>query len=149
MEQTFIIGKLENGQERTAAELAVKMWDSHTVEELEEEFWELVNSENAAVFAAYDGKKPIGFAQCQLRSDYVEGTSASPVGYLEGIFVEEKYRKQRAASQLLKACEEWSRAKGCAEFASDCELTNDLSLQFHLSTGFEEANRIICFTKKL
>lgn len=39
--------------------------------------------------------------------------------------------------------------KGCAQFASDCELDNDLSRHFHLGTGFREANRIICFTKKL
>lgn len=38
---------------------------------------------------------------------------------------------------------------GCREFASDCELTNEESLRFHLGTGFTEANRIICFTKPL
>lgn len=30
--------------------------------------------------------------------------------------------------------------KGCSEFASDCELTNIESLDFHLNLGFEEAN---------
>lgn len=34
----------------------------------------------------------IGYAQCGLRNDYVEGTHTSPVGYLEGIFVGEEYR---------------------------------------------------------
>ena len=29
------------------------------------------------------------------------------------------------------------------------ELTNETSLAFHLKVGFAEANRIICFTKKL
>ena len=42
-----------------------------------------------------------------------------------------------------------AKEKGCREFASDCELTNTQSLSFHLACGFEEANRIICFTKKL
>ena len=50
---------------------------------------------------------------------------------------------------MLTACENWAKEKGCREFASDCELTNAQSLQFHLSVGFAEANRIICFTKKL
>jgi len=49
----------------------------------------------------------------------------------------------------LSACENWAKTKGCTEFASDCELDNVQSLQFHLNVGFEEANRIICFTKKL
>ena len=34
-------------------------------------------------------------------------------------------------------------------FASDCELDNAGSLQFHIAMGFTEANRIICFTKRI
>ena len=37
----------------------------------------------------------------------------------------------------------------CSEFAGDCELHNLRSLQFHLKLGFREANRVICFAKKL
>lgn len=91
----------------------------------------------------------MGFAQCQLRRDYVEGTESSPVGYLEGIFVAEEYRHQGVARKLLAACEIWAKEQGCTEFASDCELANTASLRFHLNVGFQEANRIICFTKKL
>jgi aminoglycoside 6'-N-acetyltransferase I len=39
--------------------------------------------------------------------------------------------------------------KGCTEFASDCELDNKESLEFHKAIGFEEVNRIICFRKNL
>ena len=92
---------------------------------------------------------PVGFAQCQLRHDYVEGTASSPVGYLEGIFVAPAYQKQGIARALLASCEKWAKEQGCVEFASDCELSNTNSLRFHLSMGFEEANRIICFTKTL
>ena len=59
------------------------------------------------------------------------------------------YRKQGIAKKLLEECEKWSLKKGCTEFASDCELNNSISFNFHLSVGFEEANRIICFRKKL
>ena len=100
-------------------------------------------------FLAYVEDVPIGFAQCQLRHDYVEGTDSSTVGYLEGIYVADGYRKQGIARELLFACETWAKSKSCTEFASDCELENVQSLQFHLNVGFEEANRIICFTKKL
>ena len=102
--------------------------------------------DEAAFFLAEGGT---GFAQCQLRHDYVEGTDSSPVGYLEGIFVEESHRHRGLAKKLLTACEEWAREQGCREFASDCELDNTGSLAFHLSMGFAEANRIICLTKKL
>lgn len=97
-----------------------------------------------------DGRRQsVGFAQCGLRHDYVEGTTGSPVGYLEGIFVEEPYRKQGCAKQLLDCCEQWAKEKSCTEFASDCELDNEISRQFHLGAGFREANRIVCFVKKI
>ena len=131
------------------AQMAVIMWDSHTVEEMIGEFGDIVNSEKAQVFLKYLQDIPVGFAQCGLRHDYVEGTGSSPVGYLEGFFVKEEYRKQGYAKELLAACEEWAKKQGCTEFASDCELSNAESFAFHMSMGFEEANRIICFTKKL
>ena len=129
------------------AELAAELWPDHTPEELAEELSQL-NETESAFFLAEEGS-PLGFAQCQLRHDYVEGTEHSPVGYLEGIYVREQYRHSGIAKELLAACENWAKEKGCAEFASDCELGNSGSLAFHLSVGFEEANRIICFTKKL
>lgn len=36
-----------------------------------------------------------------------------------------------------------------AEFASNCELDNHNSYEFHMATGFTETNRIICFKKEL
>lgn len=134
---------------RTTAELASLLWPASSADERIEEFTELIGRSDCAVFLAFDEGRPVGFAQCQLRHDYVEGTDTSPVGYLEGIFVREEYRRQGHARALLRACEEWSVSMGCTEFASDCELTNDLSLLFHLKLGFIEANRIICFTKHL
>ncbi len=130
------------------AKLAAQMWDD-TVQALTASFNGLTASENAACFLAEEKSVPIGFAQCQLRHDYVEGTETSPVGYLEGIFVDEAFCRQGCARALLQACERWAKEKGCTEFASDCELENETSLAFHLKTGFEEANRIICFKKTL
>ena len=90
-----------------------------------------------------------GFAQCQLRHDYVEGTETSPVGYLEGIYVREADRGKGIARKLLSACEDWAREQGCTEFASDCELTNTESQEFHRAVGFEEANRIVAFVRRI
>ncbi|MGE7693867.1 aminoglycoside 6'-N-acetyltransferase [Lysinibacillus sp. NPDC094177] len=129
--------------------LALQLWPNHTLEEFSEEMAQLINAENAAIFLAYKDDKAIGFAQCQLRTDYVEGTHSSPVGYLEGLFVKEPYRQKGFAKQLVENCEQWAKRKGCREFASDCELQNLESLAVHLKLGFTEANRIICFTKEL
>ena len=139
--------KIEDAGELAA--LAIQMWTEHDPKDLEEEFRKLVMDEETACFIEYSDDMPVAFAQCTLRHDYVEGTDSSPVGYLEGIFVSEAHRRKGYASLLLAACEKWAAEKGCTEFASDCELDNPDSLRFHLAAGFEEANRIICFKKKL
>ena len=138
-----------NVDSRILANLAVQMWDSHTVNELETEFIETLTDKQSVFFIKYINDLPVGFAQCGLRTDYVEGTESSPVGYLEGIFVKDEYRKNGYAKELLCACEVWAKDMGCTEFASDCELDNIGSLSFHIAMGFDEANRIICFKKKL
>ena len=129
--------------------LGALLWPHHSGEELTAEFEKIMSMGKSAFFLARSGGQTVGFAQCQLRHDYVEGTESSPVGYLEGIFVAEDYRRQGIARALLSACESWSKERGCGEFASDCELDNLDSLRFHLRCGFSEANRIICFAKKL
>ena len=144
-----MIRKAESKDLHILSELACQLWPDNTVEEMRLEFSEIITKTDAAFFLAYAEETAIGFAQCQLRHDYVEGTDSSPVGYLEGIYVADGYRQQGFARELLAACETWAKEKGCTEFASDCELDNVQSLQFHLNVGFEEANRIICFTKKL
>ncbi|MBQ2953336.1 MAG: GNAT family N-acetyltransferase [Clostridia bacterium] len=128
--------------------LAARMWE-HDPAELAAEFAVLTASNEAACFLAIDGETPIGFAQCQLRHDYVEGCETSPVGFLEGIYVAEGHRLTGTGRALLSACEGWARSLGCTEFASDCELDNMISLAWHMKNGFREMGRTIWFAKKL
>ena len=146
---TVSIRRAENSDRPALAFLACRLWSHHSIEEMEEEIRPLLEVSDCAVFLAWQGASPVGFAQCQLRRDYVEGTSSSPVGYLEGIYVTEDFRKQGIAKAMLAACEAWAKEKGCREFASDCELDNEESFQFHKKLGFQEANRIICFAKTM
>ena len=144
-----MLRKAEISDARDVAKLAVLLWPDHALSELTEEFEGLLSDPDAAVYLAFRGGRAVGFAQCQMRSDYVEGTQTSPVGYLEGIYVLPQHRGVGIAGELLAACEDWAREQGGREFASDCELDNADSLRFHLKAGFIEANRIICFTKEL
>ena len=134
---------------KTLAHMARKIWGNDSVEELEKEFDEFVSNPEMASFIKYVDEKPVGFANVSIRYDYVEGCETSPVGYLEGIYVEDCYRNNNFARELVIACEDWVKNKGIKEFASDCELSNLGSLAFHLAIGFKEANRIICFKKEL
>ena len=130
-------------------ELALEMWPDNAADTMYYDLGTTMTAKESVFFLAYQEETAVGFAQCQLRHDYVEGTSSSPVGYLEGIYVRQAERKHGFAGKLMQACEDWARAEGCTEFASDCEVDNTESLAFHLKLGFKEANRIICFAKKL
>lgn len=129
--------------------LAKMLWSKNELGTLKEEFKSYLDDKHACILLAFDKEKAIGFAQCQLRFDYVEGTKTSPVGYLEGIFVKESHRNNGYARELVKACERWAEEQGCIEFASDCSIDNEESLAMHLRLGFMEAGRIICFKKSL
>ncbi len=144
-----MIQKAGKGELEILANLAILMWDSTSVNELIADFSEIISKGKSQFFLKYENDIPIGFAQCQLRYDYVEGTTMSPVGYLEGIFIKEEYRNKGYAKELLAECEAWARDNGCKEFASDCEINNTDSFHFHKAMNFTEANRSICFTKAL
>lgn len=129
--------------------LALLLWSEHKFEDLAQELKKIINSENSVVFICFDKTTEVAFAQFSLRFDYVEGTLATPVAYLEGIYVKEQYRNNGVAKRLIEMGEKWAKENKCSQMASDCELTNDDSLAFHLKCGFREVNRVICFVKDI
>ena len=131
------------------APLVKEVWGEHSIKDLERILSNYIGKKESTVFYKVVDGKYVGVALCCLRHDYVEGCSSSPVGYLEGIVVDKEYRNRGIARELCKECEKWAKSKGATEFASDCALTNLTSLEFHLSLGFKEENRIICFRKEL
>ena len=144
-----MVRKAEKDDLDILANLAALMWNNSTIDTLLHELSEMIARENVQFFLKFANNTPIGFTQCSLRYDYVEGTETTPVGYLEGIFVKEGFRNKGYAKELLAACEAWAKDKGCKEFASDCEINNIDSFCFHKAMNYTEANRIICFTKTL
>ena len=106
-----MIKKADIKDAEALAALAIRMWTDHDPDDLAEEFRALIKNEDAVCFLKYIGNRPVAFAQCQMRHDYVEGTDSSPVGYLEGIFVAEGYRKKGYAAELLAECEKWTKKK--------------------------------------
>jgi aminoglycoside 6'-N-acetyltransferase I len=102
----------------------------------------------ACLLAEVAGAGVVGFVEVGLRA-YAEGCRASPVGYLEGIFVLEPHRGRGVGRALVTACERWARERGCTEMASDREQPNEESGLFHARVGFEEVTRIVCYLKAL
>jgi aminoglycoside 6'-N-acetyltransferase I len=89
-----------------------------------------------------------GFLEVSLRA-YADGCRTSPVGYIEGWYVDADLRQQGWGGALVTAAEQWAVAQGCTEMASDCELDNEVSFRAHLALGYEEADRVIQFRKTL
>ena len=139
----------ENKDVDLLSSMATNLFAGSKKEDLHREFTGFLDDEDVCLLVKEVEGKIVGFAQVGLRRDYVEGCESSPVGYLEGIYIKEDFRNKGFARELLKSAEVWAKEKGCKEFASDCELKNTESLAFHLSVGFKEQNRIICFKKNI
>jgi len=132
-----------------AARLALKLWPENSLDHLRVEFEELLASEKDAVFLAAIEGTYAGFIHMSLRSDFVEGSRSRPVGYIEGIYVDEPYRNRGIARELAEAGEQWAKSLGCKEVASDAALDNVESQEFHKKLGFREAGRIVAFIKEI
>jgi len=107
----------------------------------------LANDDYFVIFAC-DGDKPIGLTEAQIR-DFAEGCGTSPVGYIEGWFVQEEYRGRSIVGMMTQSAENWIREKGCSEVASDTWLDNEPSIRAHLKMGYTEVERLIHYVKRL
>ena len=129
--------------------MRVSLWPDATQPEDERDMREYLTSERTAAFVAEAaGGRLVGFLEANMR-DYADGCVTRPVGYVEGWYVDEEYRRQGVGAALVEAAEEWARAKGCREMASDCFADNRVSLAAHLALGYEEKERLIHFAKTL
>jgi aminoglycoside 6'-N-acetyltransferase I len=91
----------------------------------------------------------LGFVEAGLRS-YADGCDpARPVGYLEGWYVSEGRRRQGVGAKLVAAAEDWARALGCVEMASDTWIDNEGSQRAHQALGYEVVDRCVTFRKTL
>ena len=80
---------------------------------------------------------------------YADGCDSSPVGYIESWWVDEDVRGSGVGAALMAAAEEWARARGRSEIASDALLDNLHSHAAHRALGYEEVERLVVFRKDL
>jgi aminoglycoside 6'-N-acetyltransferase I len=88
-----------------------------------------------------------GLLELSVR-DYAEGC-AGATPYVESWYVDPDARGSGAGRALMAAAEEWARARGYREMASDTDLGNESSLRAHEAIGFEEVERTIHLRKPL
>ncbi len=129
--------------------LVLELWPGSVFDEEYENYKDIPDSENEICYLVKNEEMYIGFIHLSIRTNYVEGAAELPVAYLEAIYVKAEYRKTGIGEKLLALVENWAKEKGYSQIASDTELENSASIDFHKKVGFNEANRIVCFIKEL
>lgn len=130
------------------ARLRTKLWPGLSLSESRHELPELIRSQSLYGFLARSEGRAAGFAEASIRP-FANGCDSRPVAFLEGLWVEEDARRKGTARALVRAVEEWARARGLSELGSDALLSNRESHAFHLGSGFEETERVVYFRKRL
>lgn len=129
--------------------MRLALWPDQIAEEALVEMDRFLADPLTPIFVAVrENGKLGGFLEGGLRK-YADGCDTSPVGYIEGWFVDEDLRKQGVGRNLVRALEDWARGQGCTEMASDTWLNNEVSIQAHFNLDYEESERLIHFRKSL
>jgi aminoglycoside 6'-N-acetyltransferase I len=101
------------------------------------------------LFVAEIQETVVGFVEVGLRSHADGCDTRNPVGFIEGWCVAPNYRRKAVGRALMTAAEEWARAEGATELASDTWLDNDPSQQAHEALGFEVVDRCVNYRKSI
>jgi aminoglycoside 6'-N-acetyltransferase I len=103
-----------------------------------------------AILVSQDGDGALtGFLEVGLRSHADGCDTAQPVGFVEGWFVHEAFRRQGIGKALMLSAEEWARSHGCQEMASDTWIDDERSQRTHQALGFEVVDRCVHFRKTI
>lgn len=127
------------------------LWDGVTDEEHREEMldiFEHFDDTQLVLVGETEKGNLVGFLEASIRP-FVEDCATDYVGYLEGWFVEPEFRRHGVGRELVRQAENWARAKGCIEMASDSEIGNDLSVKAHSNLGYTETSRLVHWRKEL
>lgn len=147
----MFIREVHQGDEAAWIGLRKQLWPNASLQEHQQE----VNA-----YFATRGHRPltlvledergqlVGLLEASLHTN-AEGCETSPVGYIEGWYVQQDCRRQGWGRRLMETAEAWARELGLREMASDCARDNSLSELVHKRLGYQETSRMVSFKKKL
>jgi len=129
--------------------LRVGLWPEQTRRELDSDrsVFDRRPDRNVVFLARRADGRLGGFLEASLR-EYAEGCATSPIGFIEGWYVDADLRRAGVGRALVRAAEAWAAAKGCVEMGSDTEAVNVRSQRAHAALGYG-ATRMVSFWKRL
>ena len=126
------------------------LWDESSEDDHKSEMVDIIEDPESQFVAVADlgGGNLIGFLEASIRS-HVEDCETENVGYLEGWFVDDRFRRNGVGRRLVDLAERWARGRGCTEMASDAEIGNSISQDAHSNLGYDETSRLVHYRKEL
>ena len=130
--------------------LRVLLWDQTTEDDHREEMVDIIEHADTqfVAIAELDDGRLVGFLEASIRT-HVEDCETDHVGYLEGWYVDPDYRRAGIGARMVEQAEQWARAHGCTEMASDAEVENTVSQKAHEKLGYSETSRLVHLRKEL
>ena len=95
--------------------LRVQLWPHDSPEEHLKGMADTLARQHYVRLALSADAAAVGFVEASRRVDYVNGTSSSPVAFLEGLYVAPPSRGQGVARALVESVRLWAERAGCRE----------------------------------
>jgi aminoglycoside 6'-N-acetyltransferase I len=152
---TIKIRQAQLSDQHEIAKMCELLWPDSSIEEHRKEVDTVLRSGKygtlpmSILVSQSENKALTGFIEVGLRSHADGCDTAQPVGFIEGWFVHEAFRKQGIGAALIRAAEDWARQQGCSEIASDTWLDDQMSIDAHQALGFEVVDRCVHFRKSV
>lgn len=135
-----MIRQIEPADHEEWLRMRIALWPDTTLEEHVKEMEGLRGSVKDAIFVAARPEGGLGgFLEASLRPIAV-GCDTSPVGYIEGWWVDTDLRQQGIGGQLVRAAEAWAWGLGCLEIASGCLIDNQAVWTLTWPQGMRKSN---------
>ncbi len=149
-EKNFRIRRLKEKDLPEWFRLRKLLWDESTDDEHKAEMVDIYEHTDLqlVLVAETEEESIVGFLEASIRP-FVEDCHTDNVGYLEGWFVEPRFRHHGIGGKLVEQAEKWARSKGCQEMASDSEIDNISSIAVHQKIGYTETSKLIHWRKDL
>jgi aminoglycoside 6'-N-acetyltransferase I len=148
MNEHVTIRLIQKADKSEYLRMRLALWPDEEHEEVLEHFFTSSKPDWVTFVAERDNSNLGGFVEVSERL-YAEGCETSPVGYIEGWYVDPDLQRRGVGRSLVQAAEGWASEQGFTEMGSDALIENETSLKAHAALGYQEIERIICFAKKL